>query len=560
MIHQKYVDEYIGAYKDGKIKLNHERVMLVNYLEKSVLNNDHLFFNEEKIDDYIKFTEKWFFPTVMYQRFLAAFVFLYDSTTNDVYYDEHFWVVGRGAGKNGTISSLAAYLVSPLNNIAGYNGSIVANSEDQAKTSITEIYNVVQANSLLSGAFKANKSQIESKETHSVVTYQTSNGKTKDGLRDGFDVFDEIHMYPDDSGVAVYESGLGKVPESRQFEIGSDGYVRDGYLDQKKEIALQTMRGELPPDTMFPFWCKLDDESEVDNEAMWEKANPMLSKPLTGYGKTLFRKIRKQYLKMQSQPSMREEFLTKRMDLPLKDPEKSVAPYEQIKATNRLIPYDKLAGREAIGSLDFASMRDFAACGLTFKIDGQVYFVSHQFARKQFVDKYYGYSANPADRPHNVPPISDWEDQGLLTIVNTATIDPRVVVNWFTDMRDKYLIEKVVLDNFRADLLRKFFEDANFEVDVIKNPTAIDGLLAPRIEDGFAAQKFVWGNNPLLRWNTQNVLVTVDARGNKKYGKKEERRRKTDGFKAFEYGQFRVDEIEDVDPDESLDLLNGLSF
>ena len=560
MIHQKYVDEYIGAYKDGKIKLNHERVMLVNYLEKSVLNNDHLFFNEEKIDDYIKFTEKWFFPTVMYQRFLAAFVFLYDSTTNDVYYDEHFWVVGRGAGKNGTISSLAAYLVSPLNNIAGYNGSIVANSEDQAKTSITEIYNVVQANSLLSGAFKANKSQIESKGTHSVVTYQTSNGKTKDGLRDGFDVFDEIHMYPDDSGVAVYESGLGKVPESRQFEIGSDGYVRDGYLDQKKEIALQTMRCELPPDTMFPFWCKLDDESEVDNEAMWEKANPMLSKPLTGYGKTLFRKIRKQYLKMQSQPSMREEFLTKRMDLPLKDPEKSVAPYEQIKATNRLIPYDKLAGREAIGSLDFASMRDFAACGLTFKIDGQVYFVSHQFARKQFVDKYYGYSANPADRPHNVPPISDWEDQGLLTIVNTATIDPRVVVNWFTDMRDKYLIEKVVLDNFRADLLRKFFEDANFEVDVIKNPTAIDGLLAPRIEDGFAAQKFVWGNNPLLRWNTQNVLVTVDARGNKKYGKKEERRRKTDGFKAFEYGQFRVDEIEDVDPDESLDLLNGLSF
>ncbi|MFO1546679.1 terminase TerL endonuclease subunit [Lactiplantibacillus plantarum] len=560
MIHQKYVDEYISAYKAGKIKLNHERVMLLNYLEKFVLSNDQLFFNEEKIDDYIKFTEKWFFPTVMYQRFLAAFVFLYDSTTNDVYYDEHFWVVGRGAGKNGTISSLAAYLVSPLNNINGYNGSIVANSEDQAKTSITEIYNVVQANSLLSGAFKANKSQIESKGTHSVVTYQTSNGKTKDGLRDGFDVFDEIHMYPDDSGVAVYESGLGKVPESRQFEIGSDGYVRDGYLDQKKEIALQTMRGELPPDTMFPFWCKLDDESEVDNEAMWEKANPMLSKPLSGYGKTLFRKIRKQYLKMQSQPSMREEFLTKRMDLPLKDPEKSVAPYEQVKATNRPLPYDKLAGREAIGSLDFASMRDFAACGLTFKIDGQVYFISHQFARKQFVDKYYGYSANPADRPHNVPPISDWEDQGLLTIVNSATIDPRVVVNWFTDMRVKYLIEKVVLDNFRADLLRKFFEDADFEVDVIKNPTAIDGLLAPRIEDGFAAKKFVWGNNPLLRWNTQNVLVTVDARGNKKYGKKEERRRKTDGFKAFEYGQFRVSEIEDVDPDESLDLLNGLNF
>ena len=560
MIHQKYVDAYINAYKTGKIKLNKERVMLIDYLEKFVLNNDQLFFNEEKIEDYINFTEKWFFPTVLYQRFLAAFIFLYDKTTDDVYYDEHFWVVGRGAGKNGTISSLGAFLISQLNGIPGYNGSIVANSEDQAKTSISEIYNVVKRNDVLSSSFNANKSQIESKVTNSIVMYQTSNGKTKDGLRDGFDVFDEIHMYQDDSGVSVYESGLGKVPESRQFEIGSDGYVRDGYLDEKKDIALQVMGGQLPPDTMFAFWCKLDSEEEVDDETMWEKANPMLSKPLTGYGKTLFRKIRKQYLKMQSQPSMREEFLTKRMDLPLKDPEKSVAPYEQIKATNEPIPLDQLEGREAIGSLDFASMRDFAACGLTFKLGGNVYFVSHQFARKQFVDKYYGYSASPADRPRNVAPIGEWEDQGLLTILNTETIDPREVVNWFTEMREKYVIDKIVLDNFRADLLRKFFEDADFEVDVIKNPTAIDGLLAPRIEDGFAANKFVWGDNPLLRWNTQNVLVTVDARGNKKYGKKEERRRKTDGFKAFEYGQYRVDEIEDVDPEESLDLLNGLNF
>ncbi|MDB8858819.1 terminase large subunit, partial [Pediococcus acidilactici] len=444
--------------------------------------------------------------------------------------------------------------------IKGYNGSIVANSEDQAKTSINEIYNTVQSNAALAREFNANKSQIESRTTHSVVTYQTSNGKTKDGLRDGVDVFDEIHMYEDDSGVSVYESGLGKVPESRQFEIGSDGYVRDGYLDGKKEIALQVMRGELPPDTMFPFWCKLDSEEEVNDESMWEKANPMLSQPLTGYGKTLFRKIKKQYLKMQSQPSMREEFLTKRMDLPLKDPEKSVAPYEQIKATNKPIPFDKLEGREAIGSLDFASMRDFAACGLTFKLDGQIYFVSHQFARKQFVDKYYGYSTNPADRPRNVAPIGEWEEKGLLTVVDAPTIDPREVVDWFSKMREKYVINKIVLDNFRADLLRKFFEDADFEVDVIKNPTAIDGLLAPRIEDGFASKKFVWGDNPLLRWNTQNVLVTIDSRGNKKYGKKEERRRKTDGFKAFEYGQYRIDELEDIDPGEALGMLNGLTF
>jgi phage terminase large subunit-like protein len=558
MIHQKYVDEYIQSYKDGKLILNKERIMLIEYLEKYVLINESLYFDEERIEDYIKFTEKWFFPTAMYQKFLAAFVFLYDSETEDVYYDEFLWIVGRGAGKNGTISSLSAYFISPLNGIPGYNGSIVANSEEQAKTSVTEIYNVVQGNETLSGTFNANKSKIEVAETHSTVTYQTSNGNTKDGLRDGFVVFDETHAYQDDSGTQVYESGLGKVPQSRQFEIGSDGYVRDGYLDAKKELALQTMRGELPPDTIFPFWCKLDSEDEIDNEEMWPKANPMLVKPLSSYGKTLYRKIKKQYTKLQAQPSDREEFLTKRMDLPLIDPEKSVAPYEQIKATNQPIPFDKLTGREALGSVDFASMRDFCAVGLTFKMKDKYYLIRHQFARKAFVDKYYGYSS--PERPKNAAPIKEWEDLGLLSIVDTPTINPQTIVDWFVDQRDIYNINQIWIDNFRADLLRKYFEDADFEVMVIKNPTAADGLLAPRIEDGFANHKFVWGDDPLMRWNTQNVLVTIDSNGNKKYGKKEEVRRKIDGFKMFEYGLWRADDLPDVDLDSELGMLTGIDF
>ncbi|WP_461240658.1 terminase TerL endonuclease subunit [Paucilactobacillus sp. N302-9] len=558
MIHQKYVDEYLKAYDNGIILLNKERIMLIEYLRKYVLINEDLYFDEEKIDDCIKFTEKWFFPTAQYQKFLIAFVFLYDSKTNDIYYDEHFWIVGRGAGKNGLISALSAYFISPLNGIPGYNGSIVANSEDQAKTSIEEIYNIVQSNAEGLSVFNANKSKIEVADTHSTVVYQTSNGKTKDGLRDGFDVFDEIHMYQDDSGVAVYESGLGKVPESRQFELGSDGYVRDGYLDGKKAIALQVMRGELPPDTMFPFWCKLDNPEQVDDENNWQMANPMLVKPMTEYGKTLQRKVKKQYIKMQSQPSMREEFMTKRMNLPLVDPEKSVAPYEQIKATNQPLP--DLSGRESMGSVDFASMRDFCAAGLTFKMHGKYYHIQHQWARKAFVDKYYGYSSNEKARPKNAAPIEDWENAGLLTIENKPTIDPKVVVDWFVKQRDNYMIDTIWIDNFRADLLRHFFEDADFEVEVIRNPTAADGLLAPRIEDGFANNKFIWGDNPLMRWNTQNVLVTIDRNGNKKYGKKEERRRKTDGFKCFEYGLWHADDLPDVDIDEELGLLSGLDF
>ncbi len=69
----------------------------------------------------------------------------------------------------------------------------------------------------------------------SVLKYRTANGDTKVGLRDGAVVFDEIHQYESNKDVRVYISGLGKKKNSREFYIGTDGYVRDGFLDKQRE-------------------------------------------------------------------------------------------------------------------------------------------------------------------------------------------------------------------------------------------------------------------------------------------------------------------------------------
>ncbi|MRA58518.1 terminase large subunit, partial [Bacillus thuringiensis] len=129
--------------------------------------------------------------------------------------------------------------------------------------------------------------------------------------------------------------------------------------------------------------------------------------------------------------------------------------------------------------------------------------------------------------------IREWEEQDLLTVVEGETIDPNTIVAWFVEMRNYYDIKKIIMDNYRADLLRTLFEDAGFEVEVIRNPRAIHGLLAPRIEVAFAHRQIVFGDNPLMRWYTNNVLVVIKKDGNKMYEKKEPVRRKTDGFQAF---------------------------
>lgn len=79
MIRNKYVDEYIQQWRDGKIILNQERIDLINYLENHVLVKDNIYFDDEKIDKCIRFIDKWYFPVQPFQKFIIAFLFLMDE-------------------------------------------------------------------------------------------------------------------------------------------------------------------------------------------------------------------------------------------------------------------------------------------------------------------------------------------------------------------------------------------------------------------------------------------------------------------------------------------------
>lgn len=555
------MDEYIQLYESGQIKLNNERIMLIEYLREHVLSRDDLFFDDDMIEKCIRFGEKWYFPLQPFQKFLIAFVFLFFKKNGRVFYRKHLWMLGRGGGKNGLISVVTHFLIGPHHGIREYNVSIVANSEEQAKTSFDETYNVIGRNSILKSMFYRTKEKITSNKTDSILKFRTSNGETKDGLRDGAVVFDEIHQFESNKDVRVHISGLGKKKNPREFYIGTDGYVRDGFLDKQKEKAMKVLSGEARPNALFPFICKLDDEKEVDDIDSWEKANPMLCHPRSEYAQGLFDTIFEEYEDLEDDPTNREEFMTKRMNCPVTDLERSVAKWEEILATNRKMP--DLHGREAIGAIDFASIRDFAACGLLFRENGDYVWKTHSYARKEFVDKYYSYSkkqdAEMAGK-RKFAPIREWEEQGLLSVVEGETIDPNLVVSWFVEMRNYYDIKKVIGDNFRMEVLKPLFEAEGFEVEVIRNPRAIHSLLAPRIELAFANRQIIFGDNPLMRWYTNNVLVVIKKDGNKEYQKKEPIRRKTDGFQAFVHAIYRADEVAETDIGSSLDALNALNF
>src|SRR5699024_8357039 len=86
-----------------------------------------------------------------------------------------------------------------------------------------------------------------------------------------------------------------KVKNAREFFIGTDGFVREGFLDQMKDRAEAILKGETPEDRMFPFICKLDNAEEIHDSQLWSKANPMFEFELSDYARTLFKRVETVY-------------------------------------------------------------------------------------------------------------------------------------------------------------------------------------------------------------------------------------------------------------------------
>jgi len=570
LISYSYVDKFIRQWRDGEIILNQRRIKLIELIEREILTADDMYFDEKQIESYIAFTEKYYFPLTLTQKFKTCFIFLYYKDGSLVF-DEHLDYEGRGGGKTGRISTLANYFISELHGIDNYNVSVVANSEKQAKMSFTEVYNTIDKSDALKQYFDHKKALIESYDTKSVFQYHTSNAGTKDGLRDGLVIFEEIHQYEDSSTVNVFTSGLGKVSNPRVFFVGSDGYVRDGFSDKLLERADNILNGQVSirDDGLFPFMCCLDSEGEMHDFNMWQKANSQFHPPMSDYAKNLFRTIKKQYNKLEHDPDGYEEFVTKRMNLPKVDLEKSVTSWEKIKATEQEYVLSSLKGRECIGCLDYASVRDFVAMGLLFLRNDNFYVpkeLTHSYVCKSFADKHYAYSKTKSEdnnkKDHRkFAPIREWENDGLLSVLNLETMDPHLVVKWFVDKRaEGWNIRKIVGDSYKMDILKPLFESFDFEVEIIRNPDAASGLLAPRIEIAFENEQVIFGANPMMRWYTNNVLVKRLPNGNKVYRKKEEVKRKTDGFMMFLYGVWASRDLDDYDSDNALDMLSSLKF
>lgn len=503
--------------------------MLGNFV-KNVFETENLSINHEQISKYLGYQK--YFPYKLFEWEIFMF-----ALHNCVYredgllrFPEAFLYMGRGGGKNGYLSFEDFCLLTPVNGVKDYHIDIFANSEDQAKTSFTDVYNVMERNERkLQKFFKWNLEVITSKQTGSQLRFRTSNAKTKDGGRPGKVDFDEFHAYENYDVVRVAKTGLGKKEFPRSTIITTDGDVRDGPLDHMLARSKQILQGAIPDNGLLPFICKLDAKEEVNEERNWYKANPSLR-----YFPNLMDELRREYADYRMDNIGNAAFMTKRMNIPQGSMETEVTAWENIVACSRP------AKREPdvwVAGMDFARTTDFVAVVLFGLAGDEWVWQQHTWVCSQC-----------KDLSRIKFPIQDAVERGLITWVEDVEIPPELPAKWLSEQMAVKRVIGVAIDDYRFGIMKKALEGVGFVAGKDGNILQVKGRnimqIAPRLIAKLNRQQVAFGDDALMRWYINNTKQLLDTRGNITFGKIEPKTRKTDGFMAAVAAVTMVDRLE----------------
>lgn len=538
----KEVQAYIDRVEQGQVNTCKEQKLLVKMV-KQVFQTEDLRIDQTQVDKYLSYQKYFPFDLFKWEVFVFVLhncVFRKDGQPR---WADLFALMGRGGGKNGYLAFENFCLITETNGVAYYHIDICANSEDQAKTSFDEIYNVLENPKwikLFKKHFRWNLTEIQNIRTRSKIKYRTNNPKGKDGLQSGKVDFDEPHAYENWENINVFTTGLGKKPHPRRTYISTNGDVREGPLDQLIEKSEKILNGEIPDNGFLPFICKLDEREEVHNPDMWEKANPSLP-----YLPVLRDQMNREYADYLLDPVINSVFMTKRMNWPEGNKDAEVTSWENILATNGTVP--DLRGRTCVCGIDFAKTTDFVSAFLLFKNKDTYYGIHHSWFCNSSSDK------------HRIKyPLHEAVEKGVLTIINEVEISPRVVANWIEEQRRIYNIEKIAIDSYRYTVMTEALRDVGFDANdkqiMLVRPSNIMQVVQ-KISSMFIGNKIIWGDDSLMRWFTRNAKLEPAPNNNFKYGKIEPKSRKTDGFMAFVNAVILSDELPDSFDFETLPVI-----
>lgn len=544
------ISGWLRLVESGEVPACDEQRLLCAHV-RSVFASERLWVDRGRLAAYMGYERYFPFDLAPEERFLVALWLCTYSEDGMPRWSDLLAYVARGWGKTGFAGYCAFCLLSPANGIPNYDVDICATTEPQAKIGYDDLWRLFESDpDLWSQGFEWNRVELYCRSTGSRFKYWSGNSNSKDGMRSGAVFFDEVHAYENSDSMGVFTGGLGKKPEPRRLMTTTDGFVREGPLDDLKARAQAILRDGESDNGLLPFICKLDDIADAADEALWVKANPRLRT-----SPSLMAEYRREVAEWRGNPARHPEVPTKRFNLPEERRDLAVTTRERLMAASRPVDPARLRGMQCVAGIDYAKTTDMVGACLLFKDGDERLVVPHAW-----------WCTRSADAGNVKAPLEEWAARGLLSIETGVEVSPDEVAAWIRETADGLGADLrcVAIDSYRFTLMRRALESIGMDPSGTRDEKQVwetrpsDVMrVQPVIESAFANHRIAWGDNPLMRWATNNATLVPAQNNNLTYGKVEPHSRKTDPFMALVHAMCVEGRIEGAPP---VDLMAPLFF
>jgi phage terminase large subunit-like protein len=363
-------------------------------------------------------------------------------------------------------------------------------------------------------------------KTNSFYQVLSSDPGNKSGYSISGCVFDEIHEQPNRKLWDKLTEGSGDAREQQLiFAITTAGDDKKSICYELHEYALKVQNGTVIDDNFLPILYALDEKEDWEDENNWIKVNP-------GMGETIeIEKVRVAYREAKEIPAKQNLF----RQLRLNQWTQQAIRYIDMglwRKQGGIVREEDLLGRKCYGGLDLSTVSDFSFLAWLFPDldDSEAVDVLCRVWCPE--EKIYDKRNRYADS------YQVWEREGYLTATPGRTIKYGVIKNQIMEDSKKFNIQGLHVDAlFQGQaMVEELILNMGEEIVTIMKQGFISYAMPMKaFERRYLEEKIHHGNNPVLNFCADNLMVSMDAAGNLKPDK-EKSDEKIDGISALVMG------------------------
>lgn len=428
-----YLLEYRARAETGEIIIGQELWQELDNLAED-LHNDRYFYNTEDailrmdfLENCVRLTKSPYYnkPMVLmlWQKAFIETVYSFKmSETGWRRFKKILLLIARKNTKSETCSALG---LSEF--ILGNEGSdIVASSNDDAQASIIfdaidTMRTLIDPNDMDS---KRNQRFMLNKNTNTKIFKLSDRTKNKEGRNIDVAFVDESHEMKENIIGKSIEQSQSLKDEPLFFNLTTEGFVVDGYLDDELKKARRVISKEdtgVAAERLLPWLYTQDSEQEVwrgnRQNRLWMKSNPTLG-------------IVKKWDYLEEQVEIARQSKADRIFVLSKDfniKQNSAEAWLNLEDYDYGVVYnlEDFRGCICMGAVDLAETTDLVSAKiLMMKPDDPVkYIYQHYFIPESKLENSDDWNAGARYK--------EWRDSGLLTITEGGEVDLAIVADWF---------------------------------------------------------------------------------------------------------------------------------